>query len=158
MCKDETKIRQLQGQVGVLAGNIVQLLGAQNLEVVTETTTSVGRLNNIIDKASLSSHHGVGEAFSVLGSALFNVRAAVQNFDGTLGSHDGNFCTGPSVVDVSTQMLRRHDIIRTSVCLTGDDRYLYFQNFTKLVSVRVGGTANGSLHSFPLTFGTLACA
>ena len=50
--------------------------------------------------------------------------STVENLYCTLGTHDGNFCTRPSVVGVSTEVLTGHDIVCSSVGFSGDNSYL----------------------------------
>ena len=52
----------LQGNVGVLPRNVVQLLGLKNLQVVTNQSTSILRIDDIVDEPTLCRNHGVGES------------------------------------------------------------------------------------------------
>jgi hypothetical protein len=41
-----------------------------------------------------------------------------------LGTHDGHLARRPHIVHVTTQMFRRHHVVRTAVCLACNDRDL----------------------------------
>mmetsp|Transcript_16517 Transcript_16517/g.31397 ORF Transcript_16517/g.31397 Transcript_16517/m.31397 type:complete len:230 (-) Transcript_16517:1153-1842(-) len=114
----------LQGHVGVLARDVVQLLGAQDLQILAETTARLLRFNDIVNKATLGDHHGIGKAFRVFGRMFFDISTMVENFDGTFGSHDSHLGTRPRVVDIAAQVLGGHDIIGTTIGLAGNDGHL----------------------------------
>jgi hypothetical protein len=111
----------LQGHVGMFARNVGQILGGQDLEVVADNLASIRWVNDIINETSLRGYHGVGKACSVFHRMLNGVLASVQDFDGTLGTHDGNFSIRPRVVGITTQVLAGHDIVRTTVGLANND-------------------------------------
>eukprot|EP00967_Tisochrysis_lutea_P141046 scaffold258507_cov30-Tisochrysis_lutea.AAC.2 len=53
-----------------------------------------------------------------------NTFAPKNDLDSTLGTHDRHFGRWPSIVEVAAQMLGRHHIVRTAICLPCDDRNL----------------------------------
>jgi len=70
---------------------------------------------------------------------LTNVRIVSENdLDSSLGSHDGNLGGGPGVVNVSSEMLGAHDIISSSISLSGDHGDLGDSGFS--VSIEQFGT------------------
>ncbi len=54
---------------------------------------------------------------------------AEDDLDGTLGSHDGDFRTGPGDVDVAAQVLGRHHVVGSAISLARDQRDLGHRRF-----------------------------
>lgn len=54
--------------------------------------------DDVINKSSLGGLEWVGELVLVVLDFLLHVLSSEDNLDGTLGSHDGDFGSGPGVV------------------------------------------------------------
>ena len=77
-----------------------------------------------------TTHHWVREGIGVLDRLLLNVLAAENNLDSALSAHDGNLGRRPSVVVVSLQMLGAHDVVGTTVRLSGNHSDLIVHKHT----------------------------
>lgn len=112
----------LERDVAVLLAGVALLLGAKKFEILADDATSLAGLDEVVQEAATSGGEGVSEDLVVL-ALLGGVigRTAEDDLDGSLGTHDGNLGRGPSVVGVTTKMLGRHDVISTTIGLTGDD-------------------------------------
>ena len=108
----------------MLLPGVGHLLGLENLEVLAESTTGLGGLDDVVDESSLGGHERVGEVVGVLGLVLLQVLSAEDNLHSSLSSHDGNLTVRPRVVAVSAQVLGGHDAVSTSVALAGDHGHL----------------------------------
>ena len=81
------------------------VLGIENLEVVDNDITSAAGHNNVIHITALSSLKRISESVLVLLSLFFDILTSEDDLDRTLGSHNGNLGSGPSVVVVTIEML-----------------------------------------------------
>jgi hypothetical protein len=84
------------------------------------------RHDHLVEEAALGGDEGIGEALLVVldaGLDLLGFRQfrAVEDFGGTLRSHDRDFGGGPGIVHVAAEVLRRHDHIGAAIGLAGDD-------------------------------------
>ena len=100
------------------------ILGLEHLEGVNDALSGLTGLNDTIDVASLSGLEGVGEGTLVIGCLLLNILATEDDLNSALGSHDGNLSRGPSVVEVTSEVLRAHDIVSATICLPGNEANL----------------------------------
>ena len=53
--------------------NVVQLLGLKNLQVITNQSTSIFRIDDIVDEPTLRRNHGVGESRRVFSGVFLNI-------------------------------------------------------------------------------------
>lgn len=135
------RARYLQRNVAVLSPRSRDLLGLENVQVVVEASASGSRINHIVNETTLSSDQRIGELLGVLGGLLLDlllVQTTEDNLDGTLRTHDRHLSRRPSIVEVTTEMLRRHDVISTTIRLTSDNGNLRRGGLT--VSVEKLGT------------------
>lgn len=97
------------------------ILCLQDFEGVDDPCTSLRRLNDIINVASLRSLERVSECALVVGGLLFDILAAEYNLHCALSSHDGDLSGWPGIVEVTLQVLAGHDIVGATVGLTCDE-------------------------------------
>lgn len=100
------------------------LLVSEQLEVITNTNTRQMRRDDFIDEPALSCDHRVCKLALVLQRLLLDVLPSEDDFDGPLGAHYGDLRRWPRIVEVTPQVLRRHHVVRATIGLAGDDRYL----------------------------------
>mmetsp|Transcript_7896 Transcript_7896/g.14370 ORF Transcript_7896/g.14370 Transcript_7896/m.14370 type:complete len:222 (-) Transcript_7896:566-1231(-) len=67
----------------------------------------------------------------------------IKNFDSSLGTHNGDFGTRPSIVCITTQMLTGHDIVSAAVCLSRNYRDLRHTCF-RIGKQELGSVTNDS--------------
>ncbi len=104
--KRETQFSCLEGDVAVLLDGVIETLLAEDLEVLADVSTGDGGLDDVIDETAAGSGEGVGELLLVLVLTGSDIGVlAVDDLDGSLGTHDGDLSRGPAVVGVSTQVL-----------------------------------------------------
>ena len=97
-------------------------LDLEHFKRVQNSLSSLTRLNNVVNVATLGCLERVSEGALLLRSLFFNVLAAENDFDSTPGAYYGNLCRRLGVVKVALQVLRGHHIVCTTVGFAGDDR------------------------------------
>ena len=97
------------------------VLSLEHLQIVANNFASAAGLDNVIYVSALCSLQWVCKCVLVLGSLSFTILTSEDDFDGSLSSHDGDLGGGPGVVVVSIEMLGGHDIVGTSIGLSGDE-------------------------------------
>lgn len=80
-------VSPLQGHAIVFARNVGKVLGAEHVEVVANQSSRIRWIDNIVNKAALCDYQWIGKALGVFRRVFLDILAAVQNFDGALGSH-----------------------------------------------------------------------
>ena len=95
----------------------------------------VARHDNVIKIAPASRNEWIGKFFPIfvsLGGEVVRIisRIAENNPRRTLRPHHGNFSAGPRVIDVTTQMFRRHHIISTTIGFARDHRDFWHRRFS----------------------------
>ena len=97
----------LEWNVSVLLPWVLQLLALEHVQVLAHLLSGLRWDNDVVNESSDSSWEGVAEQLGVLLLVLDGVLLIVteKDGDGSLGSHDGNLSSWPSVVDISTKML-----------------------------------------------------
>ena len=114
--------RSLEWDVGVLLPRVLELLAAQELEVLADLLSRQTRLDDVVDEAARRSWEWIGELLHVLALLLLDLVAAFEDdLNGSLSAHHGNFSRRPSVVRVTSQVLGAHDVVGATVGLAGDD-------------------------------------
>lgn len=109
----------------MLSRDVRKILGSKDTEIITEQFSSVLRVNDIVNETTLGANQRIRKSLRVLDRMLLRVLAAVNDLDSTLGSHDGDFCSSPCVIDISTQVLAGHDIVSTTVRLACNYSHLW---------------------------------
>src|SRR5579875_344724 len=111
--------------------------GFQHPEGLNNAGTRLVGFDHVVDEAVLGGDEGVGETVAELfdlfltNKAIFAGRsgfaafgggqfAAVDDIDGALGPHDGNFGGGPGEVDIGADVLGTHYTISAAVGLAGN--------------------------------------
>ena len=109
-----------------------------------EFRARLGRLDDGVDVAALGGDVGIGEALAELGD-FFSAQALAVGFggavefalvddvDGALGAHDGNFGGGPGEVRVGANVFAGHDAVGAAVGFARDHRQLRDGGFGKRV-------------------------
>ena len=128
----------LQWNIPVLFPWILSMFSLQCVQFFTQAAPRLSGLNNCIDKSSLCCNQWIGKLLAVLLSVTFDVAASENDFYRAFRTHHCDFRRRPSKVDVSSEMLRRHDVIRASIRLARDDRE--FGDLRLSVSVQELGT------------------
>mmetsp|Transcript_36681 Transcript_36681/g.98317 ORF Transcript_36681/g.98317 Transcript_36681/m.98317 type:complete len:315 (-) Transcript_36681:866-1810(-) len=114
----------LKRHVGVLAANLTQVLGAQQLEVLAYTHPRLSRVDNVVHKAALGCEQGVGKLLGVVEGLLLHVATAEDDLHRALRAHHCDLSGGPRVVEVAAEVLRAHDVVGTAVGLSRDHGHL----------------------------------
>lgn len=97
------------------------VLSLEHLQVITNDFASAAGLDNVIYVSALCSLQGVCKCVFVLSSLSFTILTSEDDLDSSLSSHNGDLGSRPGVVVVSIEMLRRHDVVGTSICLSSDE-------------------------------------
>ena len=122
---------------------ITQLLSLQLLQSTDNTETGVARLDHVINIAILSGVIRVRERFLVfrflLGSASLRILSGSNLFreddlNSAARAHDSDLSSRPSIVHITTQVLRAHHAICATIRLT--QCYSYFRHSSLTVSVK----------------------
>mmetsp|Transcript_30223 Transcript_30223/g.56457 ORF Transcript_30223/g.56457 Transcript_30223/m.56457 type:complete len:313 (-) Transcript_30223:686-1624(-) len=106
----------------MLFRRIRELLGRKQVKVLVESLAGHARVDDIFDESALGGDEGIRELVVVLRCPLLNVLSSEDDFNGTLGTHDGDLGRRPCVVHVSPEVVRAHDIVGSTVGLSSDDR------------------------------------
>lgn len=96
------------------------MLVFKNDERVQNSVTGFGWFDDVVNVTTLCCLKRVAEALLVLLGLFFGVLAPEDDLDSTLGSHYCNLSVGPGVVEVTLQVLGRHNIIGTTVGFARD--------------------------------------
>lgn len=80
-------------------------LRLEHFERVHNPSAGLAGHNDVVDIAALGCLQGVRELFLIVEGLLFRVLASEDNLYGALGSHNSDLSRGPSVVEISLEML-----------------------------------------------------
>ena len=103
---------------------IALILVAAALQASDDGATGVGWRDDVIDVTQLCGAIRVGELGLILLDALLLLLwglLAIEDRDGTLGTHHGNLGALVGEIDIGTELLAVHHDVGTSVCLAGDE-------------------------------------
>ena len=104
-------------------------LGAKQPQRPGDLDSSFMGVDHRVDVATLSGEVRIGQLVFVLGDQPgthgFRIAAcreflAIQDVDCSLGTHHGDLGRGPRQVEVRTEMLGAHHVVRAAVCLARD--------------------------------------
>lgn len=117
----------LEWNVSVLLPWVLQLLALQHVQVLAHLLSGLRWSDDVVNESSDGGWERVAEQLGVLLLVLDGVLLIVteEDRDGSLSSHNSNLGSWPGVVDISTKMLGRHDIVGSSERLAGDDGDLW---------------------------------
>ena len=90
----------------MLLPDAVVALVLQKLELLSDAGACASGLDDLVNKPSLGGAEWVREGSLVVVGLFIDVLATEDDFDGSFGSHDSNFSSGPSEVDISIGKLR----------------------------------------------------
>ena len=108
----------------MLSLRILKLLGLQFCQCADDAEAGVARLDNVINVAILGGIVGVGEELGVLGLLLGNeclgvflllCLLSIKHCSSTTSTHNSNFCRGPCIVHIATELLTAHHDMATTV-------------------------------------------
>jgi len=97
------------------------VLGLKYFEVIENDSAGVAGHDDIIHVSTLGSLQGVGKSVLVFSGFLLAVLSSEDDLNCTLSSHNGDLSGGPSVVIVTVQVLGGHNVVSTSISLTGNE-------------------------------------
>ena len=121
-CSRVLKPKCLQGDVAVLSGGSLHVLVLQHFQIVNRALPGAGRVEDVVDEASLRGNHGVSEPICVLDSLRLHVLVLENNLHSALCPRYSHFSAWPAVVGVSLEVLAGHDVVSASVGLASDNR------------------------------------
>ena len=102
----------------------------QHGKTTDELTAGLLWQNNLVDKAALCGPVGVGELLGIIRLFLCQLSGGVfsrldlsseNDLGSTLCTHHGNLRRWPSEVEIGTDVLGVHNVVRPAVGLAGDD-------------------------------------
>src|ERR1700733_10404353 len=121
----------LQGNVPVLLAGHGIYLRRQQAQGSDNSGASLPGIDHVIQESVLGGNKRIGETLFKLfrlgaahGVRIGSARelTAVDDVDGSFGSHNGDFGSWPSQVDVRAKVLRAHDAVSAAVGFASDDR------------------------------------
>src|SRR5687768_6852049 len=124
-------LRDLEWDVAVFLGRVPVALSPQCIEGVDETRSRIARIDDVVEVAAASRYVRMSELrpvlFNLLVRRLRGVRAlcdflAKENVHRAFRSHHSDLGRGPGNVEVATNVLGAHDVIRSAVRLSRYDR------------------------------------
>mmetsp|Transcript_19798 Transcript_19798/g.41722 ORF Transcript_19798/g.41722 Transcript_19798/m.41722 type:complete len:342 (-) Transcript_19798:292-1317(-) len=102
----------------------IHLFASKQAQIVANDASSIVRFNHIINVAALCCHHWICKSVGVLSRVLLNILSTKDDFHSTLRTHHGNLRPRPRIIGITIQMLRCHNIVRSTVRLSRNDRNL----------------------------------
>ena len=77
------------------------ILSVQNFKILNDNLSGLTWHDDIFNITSFSCFQWVGESMLVICDFLLCILASEDNFDCSLGSHDGNLSAGPTVIVIT---------------------------------------------------------
>merc|ERR1719154_1079156 len=112
----------LQRNIAVLLGRVLDGFCRELFQVDADALPGGARLDDVIHEPSNSGRERVAELLHVLLLPGWHVAVPpVEDRHRSLGSHHSHLSTGPRIVSVPPEVLRRHHIIGPPICLPGYD-------------------------------------
>lgn len=90
-------------------------------QVVEDDISGMFWHDYVVNIASLCCLQGIGELMLVFCGLFFDVLASKDDFNCSFSAHDSDLGGWPGIVEITVQMLRGHDIVSATICLSGDE-------------------------------------
>jgi len=110
-----------QRHIVVSSVNFWCFLAFHNSKSVGDSGYSFFRSDDVVNETTFGSLQRVSEGFLVVGSLLFDVLTTEDDLDSSFSSHNSDLSIRPGIVVISLQVLRRHNIVCTTIGLASDE-------------------------------------